>query len=318
MNKFKVWHLAVISVAVFLAFGLIAAIVIANNSDFRSPDNWNIFWKSGKSFFGKSEDYSIDEKESISISEKSNISISSLSSKVNVFQTDGEEITVHLYGTYASTGGAIELEVEDDGSEAKIVVKYPSGGASISLSNLILDVNIPKSYSEDVYVKTVSGEIDLECEDAIFEKVKLRSTSGRINFHTLSAESLDVSSTSGKITGNLISGKLVAHGTSSSISVTGLTSESEITTVSGKITVDIEKYEDMDISSTSGRVIINLETEGDFFIDYSTVSGNFNCDIPLTVENQKRTGFEGYSGDKNSAKFKVHTVSGSLEINKNY
>ena len=318
MKKFKLWHLAVICLAVFLIFGGIAAAVISTSTKIADEADWSFPWFR-PTIFGLNQDkFSIDQTETAGISGKNEISIRSVSSQIDVKETTDDEITAHLYGDYYSNRGEIELEVTDTGDTVKIAVKYPKGNTGISISDLKLEVSIPKDYEGDLSVSSVSGTLYISCESMELDKVNFSTTSGRINFEPISTSSLDVGSVSGRIEGALTSGKLNAGGTSSSIAISGLTAESKVSTVSGKITVDVEYYDDLDLSSTSGRVEINLKTEGDFYVDYSTTSGSFECDIPLMVESQKRSGFEGYLGDSNAPKFKVHTVSGSLHINKDY
>ena len=319
MKNIKLWHIAVICVAVFLVFGLIGAIVISNISGGISSDGINWFWKNKDGNFGLSEKYSIDEEGTLDTNGLDALTISSVSSKVNVTTTQGSELTAHLYGTYSSRSEKLELQVTQSGGEGKIIVKYPKGGMGISISDLTLDIEIPESYSQGISVSTVSGGINFDCGNENFADVKFNTTSGRIRFNTIeSASSLKVNSVSGSIEGRLLSGTLKAGSTSGSIKIFGLAGEADVNTVSGRIELGIEEYADIDADSTSGSVTIMLESEGDFYVDFSSVSGSFNCDMPMTVENQKKTGFEGYSGSKNGAEFKVSTVSGSFRIEKNY
>jgi lia operon protein LiaG len=318
MKKFKLWHLAIICLAVFLIFGGIAAAVISTSTKIADEADWSIPWLGFKSFGVRGDEFSIDQTETAGISGKNDVVIRSVSSQIEVKETTDDEITAHLFGDYYSRRGEIELEVTDSGGTVKIAVKYPKGNTGITISDLKLEVTIPQDYEGDLAVSSVSGPLYISCESMELDKVHFSTTSGRINFEPINSSILEANSVSGRIEGTLLSGKLNAHGTSSSISISGLTAESEVRTVSGRITVDVEDYDDLNLSSTSGRVEINLKAEGDFYVDFSTTSGSFDSDIPLMVESQKRNGFEGYLGDSSAPRFKVNTVSGSLHINKDY
>ena len=319
MKNLKLWHIAVICVAVFVVFGLIGAIVIANTTDFTNSRIFNWSWRDDNRSFGASENYTIDETGTINISDIDSLTISTVSSKVNITTVQGSELTAHLYGTYASRSGQVELQVSETGSEGKVYVKYPKGGSGITFSSLTLDIELPEEYAKNISVNSVSGELNFDCENESFEDVKLGTTSGRIKFNTIkSVSNLKVNSVSGSITGMLLDGSLDANSTSGSINIGGLASNADVHTVSGRIELGVEEYADIDAGTTSGSVVITLENEGDFFVDFGSVSGSFKSDIPMTVENQKKSGFEGYYGSKNGAEFKVSTVSGSLKIEKNY
>ncbi len=320
MNKFKLWHLALICLAVFLIFGGIAAAAISTGSSSLNITDWSFprIKSNSSGLFSSGAELSLDENTTTDIAGADSIIINGVSSPIEVTTTTGDNVQAHLYGSYFSTAGKIELEVTKNGGDIKILVKYPNGNAGVTTSMLKLDVQIPSDYYGNLSVNGVSSSLDIKCEGMKFDDVRFVTTSGKIHFEPINANSIDVDSVSGRIEGTLVSGKLNVKGISSTVAISGLTAESKIKTTSGKITVDVEAYDDLDLSSTSGSVEINLKTEDDFYVDFDTISGRFDCDIPLTVKSQKRTGFEGYTADDNVAKFDVGTTSGSLKINKNY
>ena len=65
MKKFKLWHLALIALAVFLVFGGIVSIISYRNYSWNNT-NWSI---------GIGDEYTIDESKSIDIDGKTKISI---------------------------------------------------------------------------------------------------------------------------------------------------------------------------------------------------------------------------------------------------
>ena len=318
MKNFKLWHLAVISVAVFLVFGVIASIVILNNSDLHSWESWNLRWKDSNSglIFSSGKDYTIDEQEYAGIDGKDEIKINTISAEVNILETDTDELSVHLYGEYSSKKGEIELEVRESGSGITVTVKYPNGG--VTRMNMTLDVEIPAGYGGDLGIHGVSSDVELECEDMSFGELTVSTVSGEIDLNTVSTSAVNASSTSGDLKGNIVSGKLGFNGISSKVDVSGLTSGANIGTVSGNITLAVEKYDDIKIDTTSGDVKIILEAEDDFYVNFDSVSGDFECDIPMKIVKQKRSGFEGYSAEGYDAEFNVDTVSGDLKIVQNY
>lgn len=316
MKKFKAWHLAIICLAVFLIFAGVAAVIIVNNDDYHSADRWNMSWSDNDwdIGFGIGKEYTIDQNETIDVNSKFKIDISTISSDISITQTTGSKVTVHLYGDYNSRKGEITLEIADTGSTVKIMVKYPKNGG-ISRSNLRLDIQVPQDYDQDLYVHTVSSDILLECQDMIFDSIDIDTVSGTTNINTIRANSLTFDAVSGSIRGSLIESTLKANGVSGKVNITGLSADAEIDTVSGDITLALVKNSDLNINTTSGDVEIKLGSNTDFYIKYDSVSGDFSCDIPLTIVRQKGSDFEGYAGDKNSPEISVDSVSGDLSIN---
>jgi DUF4097 and DUF4098 domain-containing protein YvlB len=319
MKNFKLWHLAVICIAVFLIFGTIATVVILNNSALHSWDSWNLRWKDTNNglIFSAGKDYTIDEQEYAAMGGVNKIQVNTISSDVNVHQTDKEELSAHIYGEYSSKNGEIELEVREAGSGVIITVKYPKNGG-VTRTSMTLDIEIPEGYGGDLEMHGVSSDVELECGDMDFGELSFSTVSGEIDLNTVYTKAVTVSSTSGDLRGNILSGELDFNGVSSKVDVSGLTSTADIDTVSGNITLAVERYDDIKIDTTSGDVKIILESEDDFYVSYSSVSGDFECDIPMKIERHGRSDFEGYSREGYKVKFDVGTVSGDLTIEQSY
>lgn len=314
MKKFKAWHLALICVAVFLIFAGIASIIISTNDDYHSANSWNIQWDIEDFYLniGPGKDYTMDVNESLDISNKSKVQISAISSDINIIQTTGDKLNVHFHGDYRSRNREIKLDIQNVGNTTKIIVKYPKNG--VSRSNLVLDIEIPTNYNQNLNVSGVSSDIYLECEDMEFESVNTSNVSGTTNVNTLHAESLTSNTVSGNIKGSLLDGKLKVSGVSSRVNITGLSKEVSVHTVSGDVTLGINKTDNINVDTTSGDIDVTLENDNEFYIKYDSVSGNFKCDLPLTIVKQKGGDFEGYAGSKDAPVLNIDSVSGSFKI----
>lgn len=258
----------------------------------------------------------IDQNETIDVSSKSKVEISAVAADITITQTSGSKLTAHLYGDYTSRKGEITLEIADTGSTVKITVKYPKNIGMGSRSNLVLDIQLPQDYSQDIKIDTVSSDIDFEIETMIFDSIDIDTVSGTTNINTIRANSLTFDTVSGNIKGRLIEGELKANGVSGKVNITGLSQGAQIDTASGDITLALVKNSDLNINTISGDVEIKLGSNTDFYIKYDSVFGDFSCDIPLTtIVRQKGSDFEGYAGDINSPEISVDSVSGDLSIN---
>ena len=317
MNKFKLWHLAVICIAVFLIFGIMATVAVVNNKDIRDGDDWNFDWGEGRvwgfNWGGIGKEYSIDKTETVDISSKTKIDISAVAADININQSTGEKLEAHLYGDYSSTRGEIELTVVNTGNTARIYVKYPKNGG-VNKTNLVLDITIPADYDQALSVDGVSSDIVFECEDMSFESIKINNVSGLTNLNTPHANSLSVDTVSGNVRVHFPAGSVYVNGVSAKVNLTGISDSVRVDTVSGDVTLTIVNVEDLNIDTVSGDATLTIEKDNEFYIVYDSVSGDFSCDTPLTVIKQKGGDFEGYSGSKNAPELNINSVSGDLTI----
>lgn len=279
MKKFRAWHVALIGLAVFLLFGAISAIIIRNNDKYHSQSMWNVSWENDRWWsFGNAESYSIDETDMVQISSSIKaVELSAISADINITQTDGERMEVHLYGDYVSAGGEIELDIKNVGSTIKVIVKYPRN-ISISSNDLVLDIQLPKQYNQDIKISSVSSDVNFEGETMMLDAFEVETVSGTINFNTIYAGSVRVE------------------------------------TVSGDVLLTTMVNPELKVESVSGDVHITLLDDKEFYVDYSTVTGDFECDIPLKIISKGRSEVEGYSGNENAVRFEVDTVSGDFVI----
>jgi hypothetical protein len=186
-----------------------------------------------------------------------------------------------------------EIEIEPRGSLLSIRPIYrkipgaPFGSVSF-------DLKIPSSVKE-IRVNNISGPIELtdigSGVDQVLETVsgrietgraadlRAKSISGTIDFVS-DGRRLDISSTSGRVQGQILS-----LGPGGSV---------EINTISGGI--DLEVFSGLDAA-----------------LKLQSVSGSISCDFPVQISEQRRTKLEGTVGD-GSVPFEVKTVSGRITL----
>ena len=315
-GKFKLWHAVLICLAVFVFFGALAAFTIRTASN-ESDGPWWQFFDRGLSFNvgGPHKSYEIDQTISYSSDEMESIdsiSLGSVSTTVNV-TTGGDALSARLYGSYSSRG-ELKLKTVHSGSNVKIYIDY-SDARNVSRSNLQYDIVIPEGYMGALKVDSVSGQAKLEVAGLNLDELSAETVSGSINLSDVSATRGDLGSISGRITMDTIKNCESIHLSTTSGRITGemLSGDIKANSVSGSIYLGSDCSGDMDIDSTSGRVEVTLPKDCDFSIDFNTTSGSFNCDAPLMVESSGRRHFKGTHGD-GGANIKVNTVSGGCDI----
>jgi len=187
-----------------------------------------------------------------------------------------------------------------------------------------LEVLIPDTLSDNFdrfHVDTVSGRVvvnNIEAED-----FNVGTTSGRIELFGITASSLDASTTSGRIELRdieadeiqlrTISGRVEARDTRADSLRTNTTSgRHELSgsfnyvnarSISGRIEItSTEVPENVTARASSGRISITVPNDGVITVQYSTGSGRFTSQIPVTTHGGA------------DAQFDLSTTSGRIEI----
>lgn len=198
-----------------------------------------------------------------------------------------------------------------DGLTKTLTLKLPQDTKleSVEITTISADVRAQEISAGKINWNTTSGDITAQLNDA--RELCLLTVSGILDVTgAADAETVDVHSTSGGIFLNL-----------------GKVDRLNVVTVSGGIHAALVQGTAMDFSSTSGGIVLRLEEGGDckirtvsggvmlataddlgFAVDYDTVSGRMDSEIPLRME-------DGWSvfGD-GAQRFDVDTTSGNLSI----
>lgn len=199
----------------------------------------------------------------------------------------------------------------------------------------LVQVEIPKSYMELLKVGTTSGDIDIlddvclsdltlaassggvTCEKKIIaDTIEVSTSSGKQKFEDIESVNYEFNTTSGTMKINELKGDGELAGTSGSIEVGELLgSNHEIYTSSGNI--DIQKGQgSFEIDCTSGKIKMSqLEGEGEI----QTTSGDMyvkNIVLTGNLEIQSTSGkVELAFEDEVDAKVNVETLSGDIDGN---
>ncbi len=194
-----------------------------------------------------------------------------------------------------------------------LLCKIESGKES---SKSKLRIFVPESfYAEDWRISTVSGNIDVSqlwCDDC-----GLESTSGKIKLDRCEVNDLEVSSTSGKIQAdNLIcSDESEFSSTSGAVRVSGVLAQTDISTTSGSIELELSRpfEDDSSMSSLSGAIRLSMPENNGFELEFSSLSGRVTDEF--TSFKGKGSGRTTYRNGK--VKIEAETLSGAISIKKN-
>ncbi|MCL2221806.1 MAG: DUF4097 domain-containing protein [Oscillospiraceae bacterium] len=190
-------------------------------------------------------------------------------------------------------------------SDSTLSIAYIDGRLRNVRVHKRLEVLVPHQLSEnmrELSIVSVSGAIIAEGITA--ERLEIDSTSGRIDVNG-AFQRADVGSVSGAI--NVVNtaerSRTDISSTSGSINADGMFDDLDISAISGSITLTSRIMpSSIDASSISGGITINLPDTGEpISVNHSSVSGRLTSDIPHTTV-------------RGNAQIDISTVSGSTRI----
>lgn len=255
------------------------------------------FWEEIPDRLKNVEDFSIDQTQENKIAGIERFEFVSVSADMDIVFADTDKVSVVLKGTYRSSKGTVELKKEVIGNTVRIYVDYPKLSGIFNWNETDFIITMPRDMDDrEIRFITVSGDVDIP---AGFEagRISANSTSGDVKANDVTCERFYYGNVSGKLD---LSGKIYE--------------EVRVDTVSGNtdINTDVE-METLYVNSVSGDVDLYFDSDMEFKFDFSTVSGNFNCDFPV-YENGGKNDRKGYTDESADMNIDINTVSGDLRI----
>lgn len=238
------------------------------------------------------------------------IKIEWVSGSVRVAYGEGENISFS-----ESAVGGIDadevLEYSVDGSRLNIsyskeinVIGFNFG---INMPSKELTVVIPKTM-KDVYVGTTSAGVELQGLN-IERDLYVSTTSGEVSANDISAGSVTLDSTSGRLELSGNCSEVHSNTVSGKIAFSGSCSEFEADSTSGNVEANFHSMpREVDADTVSGAVQLTFPADASFELEYDTVSGGMDCDFPVSLHDGD------YYVGKGGAEINVDTVSGGLKI----
>ena len=257
------------------------------------------------------------------------------SNDVTIYESDGSTVIVREFANFEVKDSEL-ADIRLSGST--LSVKGPKRVNNMVSVNrymvnryMYTEIWLPAGYEGEISVKTVSGEISVDRELSLQQKLKLSSTSGDITTKNVAAEQVMIASTSGEVrTGELTAkeieisttsgdirldkaaGRLLAASTSGEVTVSDGSGERKVSTTSGDIRISgIDSK--FSVSSTSGEVTLEGQSG---FGTVGTTSGDTRLSIAqltgdLDINTSSGAVTLQLSRDE-SLQFKAATVSGEI------
>ena len=332
MKKKAIFTIIACSIAsLFLIFVLAVGLSEEGFGIFRLAEEGKNGWAEAQ---GERYEYTWNLEEN----EISGLDIDWINGKVEVKVGTGNLIKITERPASGTLGEEDRLKLSSSGGILKI--QWDSRFRLISLGlfenrRKDLTVEIPRTLAAsmtNISCGNTSGGIEIRGFTA--ENLNVSSTSGSIDLSDLRvSETLEMDSTSGSITADRVTAeeKINANTASGAVTLTEVkTGKAELNTVSGRLTYSgsAEEFHGssvsasvrgeftacpkrVDLSSVSGLLSVALPENSGFEAEYSSISGSFSSDFPVS-------GGGGTSGralySSGEASFRFSTTSGNMQV----
>ncbi len=241
---------------------------------------------------------SINREELFGLEDIHRINVNTVSSNINFLKEDRDDIKVVFNGHMASSANT-DLPImitEKTGNTLDVRIKYPSGiNFGVSSLNINIDIFLPEDFSRNIDIKTTSGNVNVDELD--INTLYFNTVSGSLRAEKLYTEQSTTDTTSGNIKINNFKGSLDHKSISGDLNV-----------------IYTEFHNDIKIKTTSGDNEIRLPEDSDFYLSTKSVSGDINCEFPLTLEGKiDKKNIIGRVGEGIN-NISASTVSGDVSI----
>ncbi len=214
----------------------------------------------------------------------------------------------------------LEVDVPDQYA-GDVILTAVSGSISIrqqpswnqvSVRTTSGDLQLPKGIAgQDAVLRSISGDIFLG--DSTVKTLSAETTSGGIEVGAVQAEGMaSLNSVSGDISAaSLMCKQFKCNTLSGTFIARRMSGEGIIKTVSGDIQAgNLAILGPTDVSSTSGRVTMQMTPGQSFEANFSSLSGDITSEVPMVTTGSKSAGIVGSGGPR----LNVKTVSGDIHI----
>jgi DUF4097 and DUF4098 domain-containing protein YvlB len=128
---------------------------------------------------------------------------------------------------------------------------------------------------------------------------------------------LDIHSFSADVTVTGVRGSHEIDGFSSRVKLAGVSGPMKVKTFSAEIELQAESWnngDDLDLNTFSGDITLRLPSNASGAITFDSFSGQFNSELPVTMQSSSKRNFRGELNGGGTTDFKLKTFSGDVTI----
>ncbi|MFV0413991.1 MAG: DUF4097 family beta strand repeat-containing protein, partial [Oscillospiraceae bacterium] len=143
-----------------------------------------------------------------------------------------------------------------------------------------------------------------------------RTISGEVSLQAVHAATVQASSTSGAVKAEHISGNMNFHSISGGVRIETAEGSGSFKTTSGSVRVNFAELRgDVDASSVSGGVRLEIPADASFEFDGRSISGGIHTGFDNLLTFQRRNKAHGFVGTAPFYHVRTASTSGSIHVN---
>ncbi|NLY46097.1 MAG: DUF4097 domain-containing protein [Tissierella sp.] len=271
----------------------------------------------------------ISEQKNVEVAGIENINVGSSFIDVKVTSEDRDDIYINYHGRLRSNV-IPTLEVNKIGNRLDIELKSNRNSYSVTESDVVLEVSLPKSFignigtvssSGDIFMKNTNGDKfsitassgDIRLEDLESETINITTSSGDMYLDNISGDVFYITSSSGNVSfSSLDTNKTYVETSSGNITTKDSIGDFNLSSSSGDMTLyNLSNYDNYELSTNSGDVEINLPDNSDYTIKGSSSSGRYTPSRNMDVRVNNQGDFEAITGSGEKS-INITTSSGDV------
>ncbi len=223
---------------------------------------------------------------------------------VDVETHDEDKIIV----TYTSTDESYKLDVDEENHVLKLgQIKMEKLFAKDSIRTI--SIKIPQDSDLGLNIATARGDIKV---DVINNDVTCNTSSGDVIVSTNSND-VNVNTASGDVSVSNCKKNVLINTVSGDVKITSSMPEISVNTVSGDMNIDLEENRNLDLTSVSGDVYLNIkEKKGS--VNLKTLSGEIRFESSYKDNSKKVGKAHSHSFTTEEYKINIGTVSGDAYL----
>lgn len=225
------------------------------------------------------------------------LKLQSISANIVVKQNSGNEITISLKGLVKNPPENFDaknlMSATLSGEMLEVEVESKIRSLKIKSSELVLEIGMPTDAKRQVFVETVSGDVNFD--KVVVDSLNLNTVSGDVDTENVSAKEFKVKTVSGDVD-------------------IDATSPVSFKTVSGDVKLRLNNLNDsLDGQSVSGDVSVKLSPAADARVQLKTISGDIASKLSLQDIHSSKRSLTGALG-KGTHQLQITTTSGEISL----
>lgn len=247
-------------------------------------------------FLGKRD--LVEDHQTFSGADIERIDLDVQNAKINIQPTTERDITVEYKGEVSPIAGATDQFIADQQGDE-------------------LSINKEQFPMAFIFNLGTHNEINLYLPEKTFKAVNLDVAAAKIDVVGLQANQLDIETSAGKIDlASIKSNQTTIESSAGAVDIDQITGDLDVDTSAGRVVINLEKLEqNIDVDSSVGEVVINtLKTPDNMRLDFSASAGSGDVEVPLEFDVRSHNRIKGIVGD-GDYKVYVRTSAGAFRFN---